>query len=129
MSTSLETLRREFGGDIIEPGHTEYELASRTVLAQGSPAYVLRPASVADVQAGVRFVAATGLPLSVRSGGHGFPGFGTNADGIVVDLSRLSAVEVVDKERQLVRIGTGATWGQVVDALAPHGLSISSGDT
>ena len=129
MSTALDTLRRDFGGDIIEPGDAAYEAASRTVLAQGSPAYVLRPASVGDVQAAVRCAAATELPLSVRSGGHAFAGFGTNAGGIVIDLGRLSAVEVVDKERHVVRIGTGATWGQVADALAPHGLAISSGDT
>ena len=129
MSTALDTLRRDFGGDIIEPGDAGYDLASRSVLVQGSPTYVLRPATVADVQAGVTFAAATGLPLAVRGGGHGFPGFGTNDDGVVIDLSRLAAVEVIDGERHLVRIGGGATWGQVADKLAPHGLAISSGDT
>lgn len=129
MSTALDTLRRDFGGDIIEPGDAEYELASRTVLVGGSPAYVLRPASVADVQAAVAFATATVMPLSVRSGGHSFPGFGTNDDGVVVDLSRLASVEVIDEERHLVRVGGGTTWGQVADELAPHGLAISSGDT
>src|SRR5947208_1826264 len=129
MSSALETLRREFGGDIIEPGGTEYESASRSVLASGSPAQVLRPKSVEDVQAGVRFAADTGLTLSVRGGGHGFPGFGTNDGGVVIDLSRLANVEIIDKERHIVRIGGGATWGQVAAALAPHGLAISSGDT
>jgi FAD/FMN-containing dehydrogenase len=81
------------------------------------------------VQAGVRFAASTGLSLSVRGGGHGFPGFGTNDGGIVIDLSRLADVEIIDKERHLVRSGGGATWGQVAAALAPHGLAISSGDT
>jgi hypothetical protein len=33
MSSALETLRRDFGGDIIEPGGAEYESARRTVLA------------------------------------------------------------------------------------------------
>jgi FAD/FMN-containing dehydrogenase len=129
MSSAPEALRREFRGDIIEPGATEYETASRTVLAAGTPAYVLRPASVADVQEAVRFAVESGLPLAVRGGGHGFPGFGTNADGVVVDLAALAGVDVVDDERHLVRIGGGATWGQVVHALAPHGLAISSGDT
>ncbi|MEU7895895.1 FAD-binding oxidoreductase [Nonomuraea sp. NPDC049152] len=129
MSSALETLRRDFGGDIIEPGAAEYESASRSVLASGSPAYVLRPKSVEDVQAGVRFAAGTGLSLSVRGGGHGFPGFGTNDDGVVIDLSNLATVEIIDNERHLVRIGGGATWGQVAAALAPHGLAISSGDT
>ena len=129
MSSAHQTLRREFGGRIIEPGGAEYESARRTLLASAHPAYVLRPGSVADVQAGVRFAAGAGLLLSVRGGGHGFPGFGTNDGGVVIDLSRLANVEIIDKERHLVRIGGGATWGQVAAALTPHGLAISSGDT
>jgi FAD/FMN-containing dehydrogenase len=129
MSSALETLRRDFGGDIIEPGGAEYESASRTLLASGNPAHVLRPGSAGDVQAAVRFAASTGLLLSVRSGGHGFAGFGTNDGGVVIDLSMLAGVEITDNERHLVRIGGGATWGQVAAALAPHGLAISSGDT
>ena len=129
MSSALETLRRDFGGDIIEPGGAEYESARRTLLASGNPAHVLRPASVGDVQAGVRFAASTGLLLSVRGGGHGFAGFGTNDGGVVIDLGQLANVEIIDKERHLVRIGGGATWGQVAAGLAPHGLAISSGDT
>ena len=129
MSSALETLRRDFGGDIIEPGGAEYESASRTRLASGNPAHVLRPGNVPDVQAGVRFAASTGHLLSVRSCGHGFAGFGTNDGGVVIDLSQLANVEIIDKERHLVRIGGGATWGQVAAALAPHGLAISSGDT
>ena len=129
MSSVRGALRRDFGGDIIEPGAADYESARRSVLASGSPAYVLRPASVEDVQAGVRFAAGAGLELSVRGGGHSFPGFGTNDDGVVIVLSRLASTEVVDKERHLVRIGGGSTWGQVAIDLAPHGLAISSGDT
>ncbi|MGV9309755.1 FAD-binding oxidoreductase [Nonomuraea sp. NPDC003727] len=129
MSSALETLRRHFGGDIIEPGGAEYESARRSVLASGSPAYVLRPESVGDVQAGLRFAAGAGLVLAVRGGGHGFPGFGTNDGGVVLDLGELADVEIIDKERHLVRIGGGATWGQVAAVLAPHGLAISSGDT
>ena len=129
MSSALETLRRDFRGDIIEPGAAEYETASRSVLASGSPAYVLRPRSVGDVQAGVRFAAGAGLLLSVRGGGHSFAGFGTNDGGVVIDLSNLANVEIIDKERHLVRIGGGATWGQVEAGLAAHGLAISSGDT
>jgi FAD/FMN-containing dehydrogenase len=129
MSSALETLRRNFGGNIIEPSEMDYESASRTALASGSPAYVLRPNSIGDVQAGISFAVSTGLVLSVRGGGHSYAGFGTNDGGVVIDLSRLADVEVVDKERHLVRIGGGATWGQVAAALAPHGLAISSGDT
>jgi len=129
MSSALETLHRDFGGTIIEPGGAEYDLASRTVLASGSPACVLRPETTGDVQAAVRFAVSTDLVLSVRGGGHSFAGFGTNDGGVVIDLSNLADVETINKERHLVRIGGGATWGQVAEALAPHGLAISSGDT
>jgi FAD/FMN-containing dehydrogenase len=129
MRSALETLRRDFAGDIIEPGAAEYESASRSVSASGNPACVLRPKTVGDVQAAVRFAARAGLLLSVRGGGHSFAGFGTNDGGVVIDLSNLANVEIIDKERHLVRIGGGATWGQVAAALAPHGLAISSGDT
>ena len=35
MSSALETLRRDFGGGIIEPGGAEYESASRSLLGFG----------------------------------------------------------------------------------------------
>lgn len=129
MSSALEIFRRDFGGDIVEPGAAEYESASRSRLASGSPAHILRPKTVGDVQAGVNFAASAGLVLSVRGGGHGFAGFGTNDGGVVIDLSELANVEITGSEPHLARIGGGATWGQVAAALAPHGLAISSGDT
>jgi FAD/FMN-containing dehydrogenase len=129
MSSFVEDLRRDFDGDIIEPGGAEYESARRSVFFTGSPAYVLRPKSVRDVQAGVRFAAGTGLVLSVRGGGHGYPNFATNDAGVVIDLGELTDVEIIDRDRHLVRIGGGAKWGQVAAALAPYSLAISSGDT
>jgi FAD/FMN-containing dehydrogenase len=126
---ALHPLRHRFRGDIVEPGAADYEAARGSLFASGSPVVVLRPAGVRDVQAGVRFAARSGLPLSVRGGGHGFPGFGTNDRGVVLDLRELAGVEVLDHREHLVRIGGGATWGQVAVALAPHGLAISSGDT
>ncbi|MCK2215398.1 FAD-binding oxidoreductase [Actinomadura sp. ATCC 31491] len=128
-AATLDDLRRDFGGDLVTPGDADYAAAARTMLVSGEPALVLRPKSVEDVRAAVRFAAGTGLALSVRGGGHAFAGFGTNDGGIVIDLANLADVEVVDPDRHLVRIGGGATWGQVAAALAPHGLAISSGDT
>ena len=129
MSVTAQDLRRELGGDIVGPDDEEYDAVRGSLFVTGSPAYVVRPASVGDVQAAVRWTARTGLPLSVRGGGHGFQGFGTNDGGVVIDLRRMSEVAIVDPDRLVVRVGGGATWGQVADALAPHRLAISSGDT
>ncbi len=129
MRSTPRPLLNDFDGDVIEPDDAGYDAARRTALAWGTPAVVLRPANVADVRAAVLHAAGSGLALSVRGGGHGFAGFGTNDGGVVIDLGRLSRTEVVDEDRHLVRIGGGATWGSVAAALAPYGLAISSGDT
>ncbi len=127
MNSRTEILERGFGGDIVEPGAQEYAAASRSLFASGHPAYVLRPNSVGDVQAAVRFATESGLVLSVRGGGHGFPGFATNDGGVVIDLSNLATVEIIDDDQHVVRIGGGANWGQVADGLAPQSLAISVG--
>ncbi|MEU8227435.1 FAD-binding oxidoreductase [Kribbella sp. NPDC048915] len=125
----MSTVVEGFGGEVVGPEDSGYDAASRTVLVGGSPAYVLKPSSVEDVRAAIKYAATSGLKVAVRGGGHSFPGFGTNDGGVVIDLGKLAEVEVVDKEKHVVRIGGGATWGQVAAALAPHGLAISSGDT
>jgi FAD/FMN-containing dehydrogenase len=122
-------LDRGYRGEIIEPGHAQYADASRSVFAAGTPAYIFRPRNVGDVQTAVRFAASAGLRLSIRGGGHSLAGFGTNDGGVVIDLRHLAGVKVVHPASGLVRIGGGATWGQVADALAEYGLAISSGDT
>lgn len=129
MHAAPDALDGDFGGEVIQPGAAEYDAARRSLFASGRPAVVLRPRCVRDVQAAIRFATRTGLSLSVRGGGHSFPGFGTNDGGVVIDLRELSTVELIDPARHLVRIGGGATWGQVAAALAPHGLAISAGDT
>ncbi len=126
---ALHLLRGHFTGEVVEPGQPAYDAASRTVLASGQPMAVLRAADVSDVQVAVLFAVGAGLPLAVRGGGHSFQGFGTNDDGLVLDLGGLADVTLLDEKQHLVRIGGGATWGQVATALAPHGLAISSGDT
>ena len=64
----------------------------------------------------------------MRSGGHGISGRSTNDGGIVIDVSALDAIEVLDEERRLVRVGPGARWEDVAAALAPYGWALTSGD-
>jgi FAD/FMN-containing dehydrogenase len=40
----------------------------------------------------------------------------------------MNSIEVLDRDRRLVRIGPGATWKQVAMALLSHGWAIGSGD-
>ena len=68
------------------------------------------------------------VPLAIRSGGHGISGRSTNDGGIVIDLSKMTAIEVLDESTRRVRIEPGARWSDVAAALAPHGWALSSGD-
>ena len=114
-----------FTGLVIAPTDSDYAEAATSYHVLGSPVLVARASSTADAAAVVRYAASEGLTLSVRSGGHST--FGTNEGGVVLDLSGISEVDVLDGSR--VRVGSGAVWGRVAEALAPHGLGLSSGDT
>lgn len=120
----LSDLSERVPGRAHGPGATEYD-AGRTVFAGvGDPDAVVRPRTVDEVAVAVRLAAAAGLPIAVRSGGHGLMPV---EDGLVVDLAEFTTVEVGDDD--LVTVGGGARWGDVVAALAPQGLGVSSGDT
>ena len=89
-----------------------------------SPDVYVRPRTPEEVGSALRWAAAEGVEVAVRSGGHGIwvpvPG------GLLVDLGGFTRVDV--GEGDVVAIGAGALWGDVADSLAPHGLALSSGD-
>lgn len=115
--------------DALRPGDDGYEAAARTFFATGRPAVVVRPREPDEVAAAIRHATAHRLPVSVRSGGHSPLGHSTNTGGMVIDLRCLDHIEILDTERRLVRVGGGATWGRVAEALAPYRWAISAGDT
>jgi len=113
----------------VEPGDARHARLAANYLRGGSPGLVIEARDVADVQAALGFVGAhPDVPFGVRSAGHGISGRSTNHGGIVLDLRRLNAIEVIDEQRRLVRVGPGARWLDVARALEPHGWAISSGD-
>ncbi|WP_345751399.1 LLM class flavin-dependent oxidoreductase [Microbacterium rhizophilus] len=115
----------------IEPGDRGYDDVRHNYLRSGRPGLVLLPSTPAEVAEALGYARAQDVPLGVRSGGHGVSGRSTNDGGVVVDLRRLAAIEPLEAGEGAgtrIRIGTGATWGEVAQALAPRGLAISSGD-
>ena len=120
----LSELNERVPGRTHGPGATEYDAGRTVFMGVGDPDVVVRPHTTEEVAAAVGLAAASGLPIAVRSGGHGLmPVEG----GLVVDLAELRAIEVGDDG--LVTVGGGAHWGDIATALAPHALAISSGDT
>lgn len=123
-AVTLSELRAAISGTVITPDDSGWDAARLFHSGIGLPEAVVRPASIADVQAAVAWAAASGTPIVVRGGGHG--PWGSVPGGLTLDLGSFTSVDV---DGTLVRVGGGATWGAVARSLAPHGLGISSGDT
>ncbi|KAK3303780.1 putative oxidoreductase [Chaetomium strumarium] len=103
------------------------------------PACVVTPRSAEDVSTAVRCildclglcwddpVEAATCRFAIRSGGHlPVTGAASQAGGVVLDLRLLNAIEV-SSDKRTVRIGAGATWGDVYAKLDPLGLSVAGG--
>jgi FAD/FMN-containing dehydrogenase len=115
--------------EVLRPDDDGYDDAARVFFATGRPALVVRPSDPDEVAAALRHAARHDLAVSVRSGGHSPLGHSTNTGGMVIDLAHLDGVEVLDADRRLVRVGGGATWGQVSATLDPLGWALTAGDT
>ena len=69
---SIEKLRAQFRGEILEPGDVAYEPARKVYKAMFDrhPRWIARCTDAADVMAAVRFAGDKSFPVSVRGGGH-----------------------------------------------------------
>jgi alkanesulfonate monooxygenase SsuD/methylene tetrahydromethanopterin reductase-like flavin-dependent oxidoreductase (luciferase family)/FAD/FMN-containing dehydrogenase len=123
-----DALPEPLAATAVEPGDREYGKVRSTYIRTGSPGLVLRPANAKEVSQALAYAREQDVPLAIRSGGHGISGRSTNHGGIVIDLKRLNGIELLDPAAGRVRLGPGARWGEVAQALAPHGLGMSSGD-
>jgi FAD/FMN-containing dehydrogenase len=126
-------LLKQHFGEVLLPGQDGYADAAVTPFAAGTPDIIIRPADAAEVAAALGHAARQGMAVSVRSGGHSMAGLSTHSAGMLIDLRRLADVTLAGPagpdQTRLVRIGGGATWGAVAEALAPHDLAITAGDT
>ena len=121
-------LAERLTGDVIAPGHPDYDSARRVWngMIDKYPAAIARCATPQDVAAAVRFAVEHELPLAVRGGGHNVAGTAVVDDGVVVDLSPMRTVQL-DSSRRTVRIQGGATWADVDRVTAPHALAAPGG--
>jgi len=121
--SQLDTFRRSFAGEVVTPDDAGYDDARRVwnAMFDRRPAMVVRPSTVDDVAAAVRFGRECDLEIAVRGGGHSAVGHSTTDGGLVIDLVRMDAVSV-DPARRLARTGGGALLGRLDIAAQEHGL-------
>jgi len=125
---TIEELREQVRGQVVTPDDPDYDEA-RTVynaMIDRRPRVVVRCVDAADVMTTVNFARENELDLSVRGGSHSVPGFGTNDDGVVIDLSGMKSTRV-DPTMSTVRAEGGCTWGDFNHATYAYGLATTGG--
>jgi FAD/FMN-containing dehydrogenase len=110
------------------PGTAAYDEATAVfnLAAPVRPGRAVTARGVAEVRAAVREAAALGLPVRVHTTGHASGARPPVEDGLLI-RTRLEGGVAVDAERRIARVAAGTTWGEVVAAAAPHGLTAAHG--
>ncbi|MGK5637069.1 FAD-binding oxidoreductase [Streptomyces sp. URMC 126] len=122
------TLEAACPGRVVTAEHPAYDRVR--LLFNGvhdrRPAAVCLPRDTAGVRAAVLAAQETGLPTTVRGGGHNIAGAGSVDGGVVIDLRSLNGVRV-DPGARTARVGGGATWAQVDLATDTYRMATTGG--
>src|ERR1700732_4247444 len=119
----IEDLRAGLRGELITADQPGYDAARRlwNPAFDRKPALIVRCVGAADVRHAVRFTAAHGLLTAVRGGGHSVSGQSGCDGGLVIDISRMRAVEV-DPIARVARVEGGALLGELDREALAFGL-------
>ena len=125
---TLSDLRGASRGQVITRDDPAFAAARKVYngMIDRHPLVIARSSNAADVMAAVGFARENALSLSIRGGAHSVPGFGTNDDGVVIDLSAMRGIRV-DPVARTVRAEGGATWGDLFHATYGFGGATTGG--
>ncbi|MEV5554704.1 FAD-binding protein [Nonomuraea wenchangensis] len=119
---TINDVRGVIKGRVLLPGDDGFEQAATAwnLTVRQPVAAVAEAADADDVAALVRYARRAGMTVTAQPSGHGASG---DVEGLILlRTGRLNEVEVRERER-VVRVGAGATWGQVLAAAGPLGLT------
>ncbi len=121
-------LRAALDGDLELPGEPGWDAARAAwnLAVDQRPAAVVLPTRPADVAVAVRAAAAAGLRVAVQGTGHNAAAYGSLEGALLIKTERMREVEV-DPVTRSARVGAGVLWGEVVAAIAEHGLAALAG--
>jgi FAD/FMN-containing dehydrogenase len=127
--TSLADFSALVKGDVITPGHPEYEdsLKRWAASAERKAAVVVFIKDESDAAAAISYARRNSLPIAIRGGGHSPTGASSVEGGLVIDLSRYMNDVTVNPGKKLAYVGGGAIWETVDKKTMEHGLATVAG--
>jgi decaprenylphospho-beta-D-ribofuranose 2-oxidase len=108
----------------IAAGATERSL-SGWGRVRASRSQVVRPSSEHQILDALSATAGGGAGVIARGAGLSYGDAAQNEHGTVLDMTGMSAIVSIDRDRRLVTAQAGATMAALMAALAPHGLTLA----
>jgi len=128
-SAAVGELRDSLSGQLYLQSDEGYATAKRVwngMFDDKQPSMVVQCTSTDDVVNAVSFARERDLLISVKGGGHSFPGKSTSDGGMMIDLSQMHAVDV-DADAMTARVDGGALLGHLDTATLAHNLLTTTG--
>jgi FAD/FMN-containing dehydrogenase len=122
--TTIDTLKAGVRGPVLVPGDAGYDDA-RAVwngMIDRKPAVIARCRGTADVVACVNVARETGVPVTIKGGGHNIAGLAVCDGGITLDMSLMRGV-FVDPDARIAHAQAGCLLGDVDRETQVHGLA------
>jgi FAD/FMN-containing dehydrogenase len=125
--SAVEQLRATIRGTVQTPDDPGYaDKPIYNAMHGYRPALIVRCSGTADVIDAVRFAHEHRLLVAVRGGGHSVAGLSSCDGGLVIDLTRMRAVDF-DPSTGRVSAQGGALWGDVDRETQPFGRIVPGG--
>ncbi len=125
---AIRELGEAIRGPVMMSGHPDYDGARRiwNGMHDKHPALIARVSNERDVSEAVSFARDNQLLVSVRGGGHSWPGKSVCDGGLMIDLSALNQVTIDDYDSRAY-VGGGALLNNLDTASLEHGLVTTAG--
>jgi FAD/FMN-containing dehydrogenase len=86
---------------------------------------IVKPRTISDLRQTLAFARANRLRVSIAGARHSMGGQALVKNGLVIDMTAFRRM-VVDPQRNVLTVQSGATWREVQDYLDPLGLSVKA---
>ena len=132
ITQGVATLAATFRGRIVTNGEPGFGELRDSMAWNGQPLHaripdaIVRPTSVQDVSAAIRFARANKLKVAIRTGGHDYNAASIRTGGLLLDLSQLDAIEI-DSAKRVARVQPARKGGDLAVSVARYDLGFPVG--